>query len=196
MRSFSLAITAVLGFVPVLSAQQAPAGQPSTLQVAPSGRASTEVVLTQVRRQGQAPGQPRRIVIDYGQPHARGRRIVGDVVPFDAVWRTGANRATHLMTEVDLSLGGAAVPKGTYTLFTLPTRQGWKLIVSRQTDQWGTGYDPSQDLARIDLRTRTLTEPVESFTMWLVPATGQPPRGILRFAWGDTELSTDWAVTP
>ena len=196
MRLIPIVLSSLLILPVTAPAQQQPPSQPAPLRVAPSGRASTEVTLSVPRRQGEPAPPPRRIAIDYGQPHARGRRIVGNVVPFDTVWRTGANRATHLTTDVDLTIGGVAVPKGTYTLFTLPSRQGWKLIVSRQTEQWGTAYDAAQDLARIDLRARTLSEPVESFTMWLVPAAEPPARGLLRMAWGDVELSTEWAVAP
>ncbi len=142
-------------------------------------------------------------MIDYGQPHARGRTIVGNVVPRDAVWRTGANEATSLVTDADLMIGGVAVPKGSYTLYTLPSRNGWKLIVNKNTGQWGTDYLPEHDLARVDLRVRQLREPLDSFSIWLVPdvernpqggITGGLPRGVLRLAWGDVELSTDWSV--
>ncbi len=157
------------------------------LQAEPSGRGRTEVSF----RRGSARGAG-RVVIDYGQPHARGRQIVGNMIPYDRVWRTGANEATSFRTTVDLTIGGVRVPRGDYTLYTLATRNGWKLIINRQTGQWGTEYDAKQDLARIDLRHRTLREPVESFTMWLVP-TGST-RGTLRLAWGGVELSTEWSV--
>jgi hypothetical protein len=144
---------------------------------------------------------PAKIAIDYGQPHLRGRSVIGmpGVVPWDSVWRTGANMSTQLSTEVDMTLGGTFIPRGIYTLYSLPTRNGWKLVVSKQVLQWGTDYDPTQDLARIDLRSRTLTEPVESLTFWLVPAIENAPsttfpHGVLKFAWGNTELSTDWRV--
>jgi hypothetical protein len=114
------------------------------------------------------------------------------MVSYDRVWRTGANEATSFRTTVDLTVGGVRVPRGDYTLYTLATRGGWKLIINRQTGQWGTEYDAKQDLARVDLRQRTLRDPVESFTMWLVP-TGST-RGTLRMAWGTAELSTEWSV--
>jgi hypothetical protein len=144
---------------------------------------------------------PARIVIDYGQPHLRGRNVIGmpGVVPWDSVWRTGANMATQLSTEVDITIGNTFIPRGIYTLFSLPTRTGWKLVVSKEVNQWGTDYSPSKDFARIDLRQRTLAEPVESLTFWLIPAIEAPtsktfPHGVLKFAWGNTELSTDWRV--
>ncbi|MFL5622309.1 MAG: DUF2911 domain-containing protein [Gemmatimonadaceae bacterium] len=144
---------------------------------------------------------PAKISIDYGQPHARGRNVIGmpGVVPWDSVWRAGANMATQLTAEVDMTIGNTFIPRGVYTLFALPSRTGWKLIVSRETMQWGTDYDPSKDFARIDLRQRTLAEPVESLTFWLIPTPENSPstkfpHGVLKFAWGNTELSADWRV--
>jgi len=172
---------------------------PAALRVAPSGRATTSVTLRPAGEQGgggQNQAAPLRITIDYGQPHARGREIVGKVVPFDTVWRTGANEATTLTTDVDLVLGDARVPKGRYTLFTLPSARGWKLIINKQSGQPGTEYRAEQDLARVDLRARTLREPLESFSIWLVPAAGDSPRGTLRLAWGTQEFSTDWRLAP
>jgi hypothetical protein len=144
---------------------------------------------------------PAKIAIDYGQPHARGRNVIGlaGVMPWDTVWRAGANMSTQLTAEVDMTIGNTFIPRGIYSLFALPTRNGWKLIVSKEVLQWGTDYDPKQDFARIDLRARTLAEPIESLTFWLVPAIVDPPsptfpHGVLKFAWGNTELSTDWRV--
>jgi hypothetical protein len=107
------------------------------------------------------------------------------------------------VTDVDLVVGGVAVPRGSYTLYTLPSRSGWKLIINKNTGQWGTEYSAEQDLARVDLRARQLREPIDAFSIWLVPdvtrdagggITGGLPRGVLRLAWGDVELSTDWRV--
>jgi hypothetical protein len=182
-----------------LFAQQPAAAADEMLRAAPSTRARTTVELR--RRSGDR--TPVRIAIDYGQPHARGRSIVGNVVPFDTPWRTGANEATSLATDADLMIGNVAVPKGTYTLYTLPSRSGWKLIINKNTGQWGTEYLPEHDLARVDLRVRRLGDPIDSFSIWLVPdvernpqggIAGGLPRGVLRLAWGDVELSTDWRL--
>jgi hypothetical protein len=211
---FVAAVAATSLFVLRAHAQQpAPGGQPAAApaqrpaipRAAPSTRASTEVLIDRRWLEGgwstASVAGPARIAIDYGQPHLRGRNVIGmpGVVPWDSVWRTGANMSTQLTTEVDLTLGNTFVPRGIYTLFSLPTRNGWKLVVSKQVLQWGTDYDPAQDLARIDLRSRALSEPLESLTFWLVPAIENPPsttfpHGVLRFAWGTTELSTDWRV--
>lgn len=132
--------------------------------------------------------------IDYGRPVARGRTIFGSggIVPPGAVWRTGANQATHFRTDRDLTIGGAHVPAGTYTLFTLPAADGsWKLIINKQTNQWGTVYDPAQDLARVDLRVERLPAPVERLTIAIEP---QGSAATLAISWDRTRLTAPIAV--
>lgn len=90
--------------------------------------------------------------IDYGRPAARGREIWGKLVPMDTVWRLGANAATQLRTDVDITLGGVRIPAGTYTLFLYPSKTEAWLIVNQQTGQWGTAHDAAQDLARVPLQ--------------------------------------------
>jgi hypothetical protein len=162
------------------------------VKAAPSTRATAEVTLSAPRVQGQPAPAPLKIRIDYGQPHARGRKVMHDVVKLDEVWRLGANAATEFSTDVDLVLGGATIPKGKYTLFTLPTKAGWKLIVNKKTGEWGTEYDASADLVKVDLKARTLAEPVESLQITLVPGDGA--KGTLTIAWGTAFLSTEWAA--
>lgn len=134
------------------------------------------------------------ITVDYGRPVARGRQLFGPggIVPSGAVWRTGANAATHLRTDRELVFGTTSVPAGTYTLYTLPMADGrWWLIVNRQTGQWGTVYDQAQDLARIPLQVQELPEPVERFTIAVEPG---GVGGTLALLWGRTRLSAPFAV--
>jgi hypothetical protein len=167
----------------------------SGLRPAASGRGTSEVTLSVPVPEGQPAGPTMRIRIDYGQPHLRGRTLHTDsLVPFDKPWRTGANAPTMLTTDVDLDLGGAALPKGKYVLFTLPSRAGWKLLVQKDAGQGGE-YKVENDVARVDLRVRQLASPLESLTMWLIPSTAPGvARGELRLAWGTTELAADWIV--
>ena len=137
-----------------------------------------------------APAQ--RIWVDYGRPSMRGRKIMGGLVPYGRVWRTGANAATTLVTDVDLDLGGTRVPRGTYTLYTIPTSRGWTLIVNRQTGQWGTEYDPSRDLVRIPMQTTTLRQPVEQFTIAL--ERGRAGAGMLVLSWENTRATVPFRV--
>ena len=107
--------------------------------------------------------------VQYGRPSMRGRLIFGDLVPYDRVWRTGANEATHFRADADLEIGDAEVPAGHYTLYTIPRPDGWTLIVNRQTGQWGTQYDPERDLARIPMEVERINRPVETFTISIEP---------------------------
>ena len=194
MRQHSalLALALSATFATALEAQGA-------LRAAPSGRATTEVTLTYEDSAARAAAQPATIRIDYGQPHLRGRTLHTDsLVPYDRPWRTGANAPTTLTTDVDLVIGGATVPKGTYVLQTLPSRSGWKLLIQpapTQPPAAPSTYDPANDVARVDLRQSALPVPLESLTLWLVPSR-EPgaQRGELRLAWGTVMLATDWAV--
>jgi hypothetical protein len=127
------------------------------------------------------------ITIDYSRPSIRGRKIMGGLVPYGQVWRTGANEATSLKTGVDLDIGGTNVPAGSYTIYSLPAEGGWKLIINKQTGQWGTEYDESQDLARIDLTKSALASPVEQFTVEFVKKGGDAADLVLE--WEKTKLS-------
>lgn len=131
------------------------------------------------------------LVVDYGRPARRGRHVMGEVVPWGQVWRTGANAATQLRTDRDLVVGGTQVPAGTYTLWTLPTPSGWTLILNRQTGQWGTEYDESKDLARIPMSAEALADPVELFTIAIEPGGSG---GVLALAWDDVRASVPFTV--
>ncbi|HZS55984.1 MAG TPA: DUF2911 domain-containing protein [Bryobacteraceae bacterium] len=105
----------------------------------------------------------KQITIKYSRPSMRGRKIMGSLVPYGQVWRTGANEATTLTTPVALRVGTADVPAGEYTLWTLPSEGTWKLIVNKETGQWGTNYDGSKDLVRVDMQKSSTAQPVEQF---------------------------------
>jgi hypothetical protein len=107
----------------------------------------------------------KKITIDYSRPSLKGRKVGQELAPYGKVWRTGANEATALNTEIDLNIGGAKVPAGKYTLYTLPSEGTWKLIINKQTGQWGTQYDESQDVARVDMKKTALPQSVEQFTI-------------------------------
>jgi len=132
------------------------------------------------------------VVVDYGRPFKRGRTIMGDVVPYGQVWRTGANAATGLTTNRELVIGGATVPAGSYTLWTVPGADGWKLVINRQTGQWGTEYDEAQDLARVDMQVRRTAAPVEQFTIRVEP--NGAGAGVFRLSWDDTEAFVPFTV--
>jgi len=108
-----------------------------------------------------APLAGQTVMIHYNAPSMRGRVIFGGLVPWNVVWRTGANPATTLITPIPLHIGRLLVPAGTYTLYTLPNKDKWLLIVNKQTGQWGTEYHAEQDLGRVELKHHTLDAPQE-----------------------------------
>jgi hypothetical protein len=136
----------------------------------------------------------KKISVSYGRPAMRGRKIMGDYVPYNRVWRTGAGQATVLTTDADLELGGMEIPRGAYSLYTFPTVTQWKLIVNKQTGQWGTIYNPQQDLARVALEKRTLQNSVERLTFAL--ERNGNGTGILKIEWEHTSLSMPFRVSP
>lgn len=121
------------------------------------------------------------VAIRYSRPSKRGRVVFGDsavaMEPWGKVWRMGANEATRLSTDRDLTIGGATVPAGTYTIWTQLDRRGWQLIVNKQLLRpdnsgrllWGTMYDPQYDLVRVPMTMSTLPSPVEHMTIALEP---------------------------
>jgi len=142
-------LSLVLGCALVMVAQQDKAKRPS-----PPAQAKWDL------------GGGKSVSIDYGSPRAKGRKIYGELVPFGQVWHTGANEATTLVTPVDLTIGGTTVPAGSFTIFTVPNKDKWTLVISKKTGEWGTDYPgPSNDLARVDMKASTLPAPVENFTI-------------------------------
>lgn len=121
--------------------------------------------------------------VDYSRPLLRGRILLGDVIPYDRVWRTGANAATQFTTSAPIKLAGMQVPAGTYTLWTIPHVSGVDLIVNKQTGQWGTEYNGSYDLGTVRFTTESLTTPVEEFTISIVPG-ADTHHGTLVMEWG------------
>lgn len=131
------------------------------------------------------------LLVDYGRPHKRGREIWGKLVPYGQVWRTGANAATQFSSDSDLRIGGTSIPKGSYTLWTVPTATGGELIVNGQTGQWGTEYDAGRNVARVPLTREDLTAPAEQFTIALEPRGGG---GVLRLSWDSTSYTVPIVV--
>ena len=168
------------GVSPLAVAQSAPAaGAPAGQKpkfVSPAVKAS--VVLPNAT-----------ITVDYSAPSTHGRVIFGaatadqkPLVPYGEVWRTGANAATTLTTNSSLQFGSLLVPAGTYTLYSVPTADGWTLVINKQTGQWGTVYDKSQDFGRVPMETGATATPVETFVIDFEKTLGSV-----------TELHVKWA---
>jgi hypothetical protein len=134
----------------------------------------------------------KRIAVHYSAPSARGRKIFGELVPYGKVWRTGANAATTLTTEGDMEFKGLAVPKGQYSLYSIPREGGLTLVVNKQTGQWGTRHDAAQDLGRVEMEVQKPPAPVETMAITLAPA-GEG-KGTLTIAWGEVTASAPFTV--
>ncbi|MDH5803767.1 MAG: DUF2911 domain-containing protein [Gemmatimonadota bacterium] len=122
--------------------------------------------------------------ISYSRPAKRGREIFGGLVPYDEVWRTGANAATSFSTTRDISFGGQTLPAGDYTLFSVYTEDSATLIINGQTGQWGTAYDESQDVMRVPMEFERAQDEIERFTISLEEQTGG---GVIVLVW-DTSM--------
>jgi hypothetical protein len=148
------------------------------------------------RGEGMGPLSPResvagsvagiRITIEYGRPAARGRQVWGGLVPYREVWRTGANEETLLTIGAPIRIGDLQLDAGTYSIFTVPGRQDWELIINRQTGQGGLGHDPRHDVGRVRMQVRTLDTPVERFT---IGVREELEGGTLRMSWERIEAS-------
>jgi hypothetical protein len=149
-KQLAVGVSLVMLIAVMAMAQQTPEDKSKR----PSPPATAEVAL-----------KNKKITIDYSRPSLKGRTVGQELAPYGKVWRTGANEATALNTEIDLNIGGTKVPAGKYTLYTLPSEGTWKLIINKQTGQWGTKYDESQDLVRIDMKKSALPQSVEQFTI-------------------------------
>src|SRR6202795_2196650 len=111
------------------------------------------------------------IKVDYSSPRAKGRKIFGAasekaVVPYGGIWRTGANEATTFVADTNVTVGGKAVPAGSYTIFTVPKADAWSLVISKKTGEWGTDYPgEKEDVVRVPMTVSRPSAPVENFTI-------------------------------
>ena len=128
------------------------------------------------------------ITIDYSSPRKKGRAIFGGLVPYGQVWRAGANEATTFVTTADLMVGGTHVPAGSYTIFTIPEKDKWTLVISKQTGEWGTAYPgEKEDLARVAMKAAS-GPAMENFTI----SFDKGEKGCtLKMAWDTTVASVD-----
>ena len=158
------------------------AAAPVAPQTAPDSKA-----LPSPPAQAEVTLNGKSVTIDYNTPFIRGRKIMGGLVPYGKVWRTGANPATSLKTSVALKIGTASVPAGSYTLYTLPSEGTWMLIINKQTGQWGTVYNQSQDLARVAMQKHMLPHPQDKMSISFEHTSGASTE--LHVRWENTDVS-------
>src|SRR5437899_1132506 len=127
------------------------------------------------------------IKVDYSSPRVKGRKIFGGLVPYDQVWRTGANEATTFVTTANLTAEGKDIPAGNYTIFTVPAQDKWMLIINKHTGEWGIPYKyESEELARVPMYVSATSSPVENFTINLNQSDGSCT---LQMSWENTQAS-------
>jgi hypothetical protein len=123
------------------------------------------------------------VTINYSAPSVRGRTIYGDLVPYNQIWRTGANEATTIETSGDLSIEGKSLPAGKYAVFTIPGEENWTVIFNRAADQWGAyDYDEAQDALRVEVSPTDLEESVEVLQFEVLD-------DAIALRWADKEVS-------
>lgn len=106
-----------------------------------------------------------KIVIDYSTPYVKGRKIFGGLEPYGKVWRTGANEATSFEIDKNIKVEGKELPKGKYTLYSIPGEKEWVVIFNKQTGQWGTEYTESSDALRVTVKTEKTPSLVEQLNI-------------------------------
>lgn len=134
----------------------------------------------------------KKIHISYYAPSAHGRKIMGGLVRYNEVWCTGANYATQIDTDADLDMGGLKMPKGSYSIWTLPTAKDWTMIINSETGQFHLDYKQSRDFGRVKMNVKPASSYVETFTIKLAQ-TGDK-QGLLSLLWENTEVSEPFTV--
>ncbi len=169
-----IALTLLLASGLIFSAQQADA------QIKLPPASSTQFILQDLGIS--------QVSVVYQRPNMKGRKIFGDLVPYDQIWRTGANNATNITFQNDVKIEGQALEAGTYALFTLPGKEEWTIIFNKNAKQWGAyTYDKADDVLRVKVKPRALTNPIETFTIAFEDVNDQNLKACL--LWEKTKVS-------
>ena len=133
------------------------------------------------------------IRVTYGRPAKNGRVIFGQLVPYNGVWRTGANEATEIKLYQAIELAGQKVKAGSYALFTIPGEKEWTIILNSDLDYWGAySYNASHDVLRITAPVIALTETVENFTIQFEKK--EVNDGVMKLAWDNTLVTVPFKL--
>jgi len=134
----------------------------------------------------------KKIGVEYYAPSMHDRKVMGGLVPFGVVWCTGANIATKITTEAPLHMGTLDLPKGEYSIWTIPNEKEWTLIINKETGQFHLNYNAGLDFGRTKMNLKALATPVETFRIDLRNDGGN--RGTLALVWEKTEASIPFTV--
>ena len=134
------------------------------------------------------PGDKAAIRVTYSRPQANGREVLGDLVPYGDVWRTGANEAAEIKFYQDVTIDGKKLAAGAYSLFTIPEKDAWTIIFNKDLDYWGAySYNQKEDVLRVSAPAKPLDEPLEAFSIQFEPGEGN--NAIMHLGWGDEVAS-------
>ena len=131
------------------------------------------------------------INLSYGRPFKRGRKIFGGIVPYDSIWRTGANDPTKISLPYAIRFGKITVPKGEYSLYTIPSMENWILIFNADLKQWPSEPNRSKDVALIPMKVQKADKQTDQFTINIEPLKSG---GIIKFVWDETEAFASFRV--
>ncbi|MRX38520.1 DUF2911 domain-containing protein [Flavobacterium sp. LC2016-23] len=132
------------------------------------------------------------IKVIYSRPSAKGRAIFGELIPFGEVWRVGANENTEIKFYKPVTINGVAVPAGTYSLFAIPEKDKWTVIINKEIDLWGAyPYDASKDLVKIVVPVKPISTPVEALS---IAFTAQGTGANLVIGWDKTMVEVPISI--
>ena len=130
-----------------------------------------------------------KITVDYGRPGVKDRKIFGDLVPFGKVWRVGANSSTKITFEQSVNFGGKSVSAGTYGLFVIPTEKEWKVILNKDSQQWGAyTFDEKLNVVDVTVPIQKLAEKQEWFVIELNPVDENAVNLVMKWDFTKVEL--------
>lgn len=133
------------------------------------------------------------ITLAYSRPNMNGRKIFGDLEPYGKVWRTGANQIPKITFESEVTVAGNKVAPGTYGILTIPNKDKWTIIFTKNNNQWGSyAYDQAEDLFRFSVTPQILDKPVETFTISFSDVT--PNSAKMNLSWENTLITFDLTV--
>lgn len=133
------------------------------------------------------------VQLTYSRPSMRGRKVFGGLVPYGEVWRTGANNVSAITFAESVTIAGQEVPAGTYGILTIPNKNEWTIILSKNSQQWGSySYSEDEDQLRFTVAPTTLSEAVETFTIDFSDVTTNSLR--INIAWENTKVGFDVTV--
>ncbi|MCD0470581.1 DUF2911 domain-containing protein [Flavobacterium sp. JAS] len=106
------------------------------------------------------------IKVIYSRPSVKGRAIFGDLIPFGEVWRVGANENTEIKFYKAVTIDGKNIPAGSYSLFAIPEKDKWTIIINKEVDMWGAyAYDESKNIAKVSVPVKTVSTPIEALSI-------------------------------